>query len=181
MCKICTLKHHIYRGADVQNVLSTAELGTVRCVLKWIYLLERCQSQYMSAVSHTLKISRIMCTFLTGTFTTLKTLSFCMILFWQEHNCVDSRLLQLKYSQFFIFVSINFLLCQLQFANQNSWWNQMCTFWFYFVITENLVVCLLSVIWLVFIHIYQPPTFHDRHKQIWLVISMWCLSSSHKA
>ena len=43
-----------------------------------------------------------------------------MTLFLKEHNCVDSQLLHLKYSQYFIFASIHFFLCQLQLENQNS-------------------------------------------------------------
>ena len=43
------------------------ETETISNVLKWIFLLERDQPVLMSAISITLKISRLMCTFLTGT------------------------------------------------------------------------------------------------------------------
>ncbi|KAK3093836.1 hypothetical protein FSP39_020762 [Pinctada imbricata] len=66
-------------GADIQSALSTSELGTVTSVLKWIYLLERSQSQYMSSISPTLKISRIMCTFLTGNDLFLDRTVYCYL------------------------------------------------------------------------------------------------------
>lgn len=53
-------------GGDVQNALSASQLDTVTAVLQWIYLLEICQGDKMDAISVTLKVSRIMCTFLTG-------------------------------------------------------------------------------------------------------------------
>lgn len=53
-------------GAEVQNALSVMETETISNVLKWIFLLERDQPLLMSAISITLKISRLMCTFLTG-------------------------------------------------------------------------------------------------------------------
>ncbi|XP_033733915.1 RNA polymerase II-associated protein 1-like [Pecten maximus] len=53
-------------GGDVQNALSASQLDTVTAVLQWIYLLEVCQGDKMAAISVTLKVSRIMCTFLTG-------------------------------------------------------------------------------------------------------------------
>jgi hypothetical protein len=43
------------------------ETETISNVLKWIFLLERDQPVLMSAISITLKISRLLCTFLTGT------------------------------------------------------------------------------------------------------------------
>lgn len=53
-------------GTEVQNALSVMETETISNVLKWIFLLERDQPVLMSAISITLKISRLMCTFLTG-------------------------------------------------------------------------------------------------------------------
>lgn len=53
-------------GTEVQNALSVGETETISNVLKWIFLLERDQPEVMSTISITLKISRLMCTFLTG-------------------------------------------------------------------------------------------------------------------
>ncbi|XP_060076312.1 RNA polymerase II-associated protein 1-like [Ylistrum balloti] len=53
-------------GGDVQNALSVGQLDTVTAVLQWIYLLEVCQGDKMATISITLKMSRIMCVFLTG-------------------------------------------------------------------------------------------------------------------
>ncbi|XP_061173807.1 RNA polymerase II-associated protein 1-like [Saccostrea echinata] len=53
-------------GADVQNALSKTEVSTVTSVLRWVYLLERSQPQVTESVSVTLRVSRVMCTFLTG-------------------------------------------------------------------------------------------------------------------
>ncbi|XP_071163795.1 RNA polymerase II-associated protein 1-like [Mytilus edulis] len=53
-------------GTEVQNALSVGETDTISNVLKWIFLLERDQSEVMSTISITLKIARLMCTFLTG-------------------------------------------------------------------------------------------------------------------
>lgn len=55
-----------YSGTEVQNALSVGETDTISNVLKWIFLLERDQSEVMSTISITLKIARLMCTFLTG-------------------------------------------------------------------------------------------------------------------
>ncbi|KAL4237865.1 RNA polymerase II associated protein 1 [Mactra antiquata] len=53
-------------GGDVQNVLSNSQLDVVRNVLRWIYVVETCRPVMLEGVSVTLRISRIMCTFLTG-------------------------------------------------------------------------------------------------------------------
>lgn len=53
-------------GADVQSALSISQVDTVTSVLQWIYLLEACQRDNMAAIPVTLKVSRLMCVFLTG-------------------------------------------------------------------------------------------------------------------
>ncbi|XP_045186711.2 RNA polymerase II-associated protein 1-like [Mercenaria mercenaria] len=53
-------------GAEVQNILSSSQLDSVRNVLRWIYLMESCRTYLLEGVSVTLKLSRIMCAFLTG-------------------------------------------------------------------------------------------------------------------
>ena len=54
------------RGSDVQNVLQASQVGTVCNVLRWIYLLETHRPEQLHSVSVTLKLSRIMCVYLTG-------------------------------------------------------------------------------------------------------------------
>lgn len=53
-------------GADVQNALSKNQVSMVTSVLRWVYLLERFQPKVTGSVSVTLRVSRVMCTFLTG-------------------------------------------------------------------------------------------------------------------
>ncbi|XP_062617830.1 RNA polymerase II-associated protein 1-like [Saccostrea cucullata] len=53
-------------GADVQDALSKTEVSMVTSVLRWVYLLEKSQPQVTESVSPTLRVSRVMCTFLTG-------------------------------------------------------------------------------------------------------------------
>ncbi|XP_022334117.2 RNA polymerase II-associated protein 1-like isoform X2 [Crassostrea virginica] len=53
-------------GAHVQNALAVAEVSMVASVLRWVYLLERFQPKVTGSVSVTLRVSRIMCTYLTG-------------------------------------------------------------------------------------------------------------------
>ncbi|KAH3853182.1 hypothetical protein DPMN_095704, partial [Dreissena polymorpha] len=53
-------------GLEIQNALSVHQLDQVRHVLRWVYLLERKRSSRLESVSVTLKISRVMCVFLTG-------------------------------------------------------------------------------------------------------------------
>lgn len=53
-------------GSDVQNILQSSQVGTVCNVLRWIYLLETHRPQQLLGISVTLKLSRIMCVYLTG-------------------------------------------------------------------------------------------------------------------
>lgn len=53
-------------GLEIQNVLSSSQLDTVRNVLRWVYLLEYNRTSQLESISITLKISRVMCVFLTG-------------------------------------------------------------------------------------------------------------------
>jgi len=55
-----------FRGLEIQNVLSSSQLNTVCNVLRWVYLLEYNRTSQLQSVSITLKLSRIMCVFLTG-------------------------------------------------------------------------------------------------------------------
>ena len=57
---------NFFRGSDVQNVLQTSQVGTVCNVLRWINLLETHRPEQLLSVSVTLKLSRIMCVYLTG-------------------------------------------------------------------------------------------------------------------
>ena len=57
---------NFFSGSDVQNVLQTSQVGTVCNVLRWIYLLETHRPEQLLSVSVTLKLSRIMCVYLTG-------------------------------------------------------------------------------------------------------------------
>ncbi|XP_052766756.1 RNA polymerase II-associated protein 1-like [Mya arenaria] len=53
-------------GLEVQNALSACQLDMVRNVLRWVFLLECNRTARLENVPITLKISRIMCVFLTG-------------------------------------------------------------------------------------------------------------------
>ncbi|KAK3595521.1 hypothetical protein CHS0354_021622 [Potamilus streckersoni] len=53
-------------GAEGQSILSASQIAVVYDVLKWIFLMECERSKVMDGISVTLKVSRVMCTFLTG-------------------------------------------------------------------------------------------------------------------
>lgn len=63
---LCNFGQLYFRGAHVQNALAVAEVSMVASVLRWVYLLERFQPKVTGSVSVTLRVSRIMCTYLTG-------------------------------------------------------------------------------------------------------------------
>lgn len=50
----------------MQNALSKNQVSMVTSVLRWVYLLERFQPKVTGSVSVILRVSRVMCTFLTG-------------------------------------------------------------------------------------------------------------------
>ncbi|KAL3875002.1 hypothetical protein ACJMK2_037944 [Sinanodonta woodiana] len=53
-------------GAEVQSIMSASQITVVYDVLKWIFLMECERSKVIDGISVTLKVSRVMCTFLTG-------------------------------------------------------------------------------------------------------------------